>query len=203
VCGDGIVSLGEECDDGLNDGGYGECEPGCKLGPLRRPHPAAGRRLRWWQSGGWRWLRSGVPERRAALSVRRGAKKGSLPGPSGFGCRGGKNRLHYPEMARLSPLEQVALRELAGRVRQQFGERLVAVTLFGSRARGEGRDDSDLDVLVRLRDATREDRRVLQDLAFDLGLDQGLVISPLLADVATWRHDSFLARAIAREGVAL
>jgi fibro-slime domain-containing protein len=33
VCGDGIVSLGEECDDRLNDGGYGECEPGCRLGP--------------------------------------------------------------------------------------------------------------------------------------------------------------------------
>ncbi len=33
ICGDGIVSLGEECDDGLNDGGYGECEPGCKVGP--------------------------------------------------------------------------------------------------------------------------------------------------------------------------
>jgi fibro-slime domain-containing protein len=32
-CGDGIVSLGEECDDGVNDGGYGECDPGCKLGP--------------------------------------------------------------------------------------------------------------------------------------------------------------------------
>ena len=33
VCGDGIVSLGEQCDDGKNDGGYGECEPGCKVGP--------------------------------------------------------------------------------------------------------------------------------------------------------------------------
>jgi fibro-slime domain-containing protein len=33
VCGDGIVSLGEECDDGVNDGGYGECAPGCVLGP--------------------------------------------------------------------------------------------------------------------------------------------------------------------------
>jgi fibro-slime domain-containing protein len=33
VCGDAIVSLGEECDDGVNDGGYGECEPGCKVGP--------------------------------------------------------------------------------------------------------------------------------------------------------------------------
>jgi fibro-slime domain-containing protein len=33
VCGDGIVSQGEECDDGVNDGGYGECAPGCVLGP--------------------------------------------------------------------------------------------------------------------------------------------------------------------------
>ena len=32
TCGDGIVSIGEECDDGENDGGYGECYEGCKLG---------------------------------------------------------------------------------------------------------------------------------------------------------------------------
>jgi fibro-slime domain-containing protein len=31
TCGDGVVGLGEECDDGVNDGGYGECGPGCKL----------------------------------------------------------------------------------------------------------------------------------------------------------------------------
>jgi len=34
VCGDNILSFGEECDDGVNDGGYGECAPGCKLGPF-------------------------------------------------------------------------------------------------------------------------------------------------------------------------
>jgi fibro-slime domain-containing protein len=33
ICGDGVVSLGEQCDDGANDGGYGECEPDCKVGP--------------------------------------------------------------------------------------------------------------------------------------------------------------------------
>jgi fibro-slime domain-containing protein len=33
ICGDGILSFGEECDDGVNDGGYGECDVGCKLGP--------------------------------------------------------------------------------------------------------------------------------------------------------------------------
>ncbi|MBN2194451.1 MAG: DUF4215 domain-containing protein [Polyangiaceae bacterium] len=31
ICGDGIVSLGEQCDDGVNDGGYGECSAGCVL----------------------------------------------------------------------------------------------------------------------------------------------------------------------------
>jgi fibro-slime domain-containing protein len=33
ICGDGIVSLGEQCDDGVNDGGYGECAPNCVIGP--------------------------------------------------------------------------------------------------------------------------------------------------------------------------
>jgi fibro-slime domain-containing protein len=33
ICGDGQVLLGEECDDGKNDGGYEECAPGCLLGP--------------------------------------------------------------------------------------------------------------------------------------------------------------------------
>lgn len=31
-CGDGIIGLNEECDDGDNDGGYGECGVDCKLG---------------------------------------------------------------------------------------------------------------------------------------------------------------------------
>jgi fibro-slime domain-containing protein len=31
-CGDGIVALGEDCDDGVNTGAYGQCGPGCKLG---------------------------------------------------------------------------------------------------------------------------------------------------------------------------
>jgi fibro-slime domain-containing protein len=31
VCGDGVVGIGEQCDDGINDGGFGECGPGCRL----------------------------------------------------------------------------------------------------------------------------------------------------------------------------
>ncbi len=34
ICGDNILSFGEECDDGVNDGGYNECAEGCVLGPF-------------------------------------------------------------------------------------------------------------------------------------------------------------------------
>jgi fibro-slime domain-containing protein len=34
ICGDGVLSFGEECDDGVNDGGYGECGTSCVLGPF-------------------------------------------------------------------------------------------------------------------------------------------------------------------------
>ena len=34
LCGDGVLSFGEECDDALNTGGYGQCAPGCVLGPF-------------------------------------------------------------------------------------------------------------------------------------------------------------------------
>ena len=33
ICGDGIKTKGEACDDGKNTGGYGKCATGCVLGP--------------------------------------------------------------------------------------------------------------------------------------------------------------------------
>lgn len=32
TCGDGIVTAGEQCDDGMNNGGYGQCGRGCVVG---------------------------------------------------------------------------------------------------------------------------------------------------------------------------
>jgi fibro-slime domain-containing protein len=34
ICGDSVLSFGEECDDGINDGDYGECGADCFLGPF-------------------------------------------------------------------------------------------------------------------------------------------------------------------------
>ena len=104
---------------------------------------------------------------------------------------------------RLSPLERRALDAFAQGVRMRFGDRLDALTLFGSRARGEGRDDSDLDILVLAKDLSRKERRDILDLGADVGLEHHLVLSPLVFDAKAWRADLPLGRAIAHDGVAL
>ncbi len=47
--------------------------------------------------------------------------------------------------------ERAALEELRDRLRERFGERLVKLKLFGSKARGEDDQESDLDVAVVIR----------------------------------------------------
>jgi predicted nucleotidyltransferase len=83
--------------------------------------------------------------------------------------------------------------------------------LFGSRARGTHRPDSDADVAVLL---CGEHQRFLPtklamaDVAFDVLVETGINISPLPVWLDEWEHPDTsanpeLLRAIAREGVRL
>jgi predicted nucleotidyltransferase len=55
----------------------------------------------------------------------------------------------------LAPAVRAALDEAASAVRALYGERLHALVLFGSQARGTAHDESDVDVLVVLDDGFR------------------------------------------------
>ncbi len=80
----------------------------------------------------------------------------------------------------LSAAESQLLGTLKRALADLFGDRLIGLKVFGSRARGEGRDDSDIDVLVDVSDVTPEERGAILDLAHDLGLEADLVLSPLV-----------------------
>ncbi|HEY0834086.1 MAG TPA: nucleotidyltransferase domain-containing protein [Azospirillum sp.] len=79
------------------------------------------------------------------------------------------------------PLALDVVRELKARLRRRFGDRLVAVYLFGSRARGDHRPDSDADVAVFLRgdlpDPFDAEKAIVED-GYDLLLERGLYIQP-------------------------
>jgi uncharacterized protein len=76
--------------------------------------------------------------------------------------------------ARLAPLEQNMAAEFARRVRERMGGRVFCMRVFGSRARGEAREDSDLDILVLLNEASLKDKREISDIATDLFLEMVL-----------------------------
>jgi predicted nucleotidyltransferase len=72
--------------------------------------------------------------------------------------------------------ERMLIERFVQELRLRLKDELHAVWLFGSRARGESRlQDSDVDVLVLVDDATWDGRmrvrRMLDDAARDLGMD--------------------------------
>ena len=74
-------------------------------------------------------------------------------------------------------------------VAELYGDRLERVVLFGSRARGDFRPDSDYDVAVFLRDLDGfwDEVRRLADVTTDILMETGAVISakPFLSDAYT------------------
>jgi len=78
---------------------------------------------------------------------------------------------------RLSKIEQRALNELVTRLEDKLNDSLVVVRLFGSRARGTGDADSDLDALVVLEQDDLAMRRMVRHLAADVWLTHGTFIS--------------------------
>jgi predicted nucleotidyltransferase len=107
----------------------------------------------------------------------------------------------------LSQQESEALREFAARIRAALGANLRDLRLFGSKARGDARPDSDLDVLVVVAGdrVGAEDRAI--DIAFDINVASDLYIYPRVVTAESladpvWRTTLFV-QTVTREGVAL
>ncbi|WP_247886967.1 nucleotidyltransferase domain-containing protein [Azospirillum sp. SYSU D00513] len=79
--------------------------------------------------------------------------------------------------SRTLPLIQAIMATL----RAHYGDALVAVYLFDSRARGDHREDSDVDLAVALRDPKQPlvyADMELVDLTYDLQVEAGLYVQP-------------------------
>ncbi|MEM0962695.1 MAG: nucleotidyltransferase domain-containing protein [Bacteroidota bacterium] len=79
----------------------------------------------------------------------------------------------------LPPAVRAAVTEAKARLAETYGARLERVVLYGSHARGDAHEDSDVDLLVVLRGKVRPlaEIRRLGPLALDLVLRHGELVS--------------------------
>ncbi|PKO22894.1 MAG: hypothetical protein CVU38_06940 [Chloroflexi bacterium HGW-Chloroflexi-1] len=103
--------------------------------------------------------------------------------------------------------EQAALQEFVTRLFQQGVGRVVSVWLFGSKARGDGDPDSDLDLLIVLEDADWLVRDRVHLVAARVSLEHDVLINTHLLSRAGWarmtRQRATLWRHVQRDGFPL
>ena len=78
----------------------------------------------------------------------------------------------------LSTKEKSALKHFKAGLKQTLGAQLIELKLFGSKARGDNRPDSDLDVLVIVATDDWHICDTVYDIATDILLQTDLCISP-------------------------
>jgi uncharacterized protein len=115
----------------------------------------------------------------------------SKKGDNGIDPRVRFRRLLTPRAQRaivqgvLPPDVSAAIERLAALLRERFGERVREYTLFGSRARGNARADSDVDLLVVVDGLSEMERGEVFDLAWAAGVagmegdGEYIVLAPL------------------------
>ena len=102
-----------------------------------------------------------------------------------------------------------AVRRFLDLIRARYD--IAGAIVYGSRARGSNRPDSDADVAVLLNGQPQRFlpiKLAMADLAFDVLLDTGINVSPLPVWLDEWEQpenyaNPALLRNIAREGVRL
>ncbi|MBQ2663202.1 MAG: nucleotidyltransferase domain-containing protein [Clostridia bacterium] len=90
-----------------------------------------------------------------------------------------------------------------------FGDKLVKVILYGSYARGDFNDESDIDVMIMV-NMTQEElngyRRQFSKFCSRLNVENGVFLSPLLQSAPLfedWKNALPFYQNVAKEGVAV
>ena len=105
----------------------------------------------------------------------------------------------------LTPSDQQVLQKFVTYLEASNPEKIEFVGLFGSKARGEDREDSDIDVLVILKQEDRKLRREILKQAARFSLEFDVLLSPRVIGLERWgqMRDFSLYRNIQQDAAGL
>lgn len=93
------------------------------------------------------------------------------------------------ERRTLTITEQHALAQFKIALQVLLKDNLFSLCLFGSRARGEGTEESDLDVLIVLREKDRALCRRIVTEALEIDLSYGVNLAPTILSVEEYQQN--------------
>jgi predicted nucleotidyltransferase len=73
---------------------------------------------------------------------------------------------------------QEAVDEFVRRARKKYEDKIDSIILFGSVAREEAKEDSDIDILVVVNERNIEDMKEINGIAFEVSMELSQSISP-------------------------
>lgn len=82
--------------------------------------------------------------------------------------------------------ERKALQEYIGKLYKLYSGYIEKIILFGSKVRGDAGKDSDIDILIVIRNGSKELKNKITDLAFEIILKYGVDIEPTIFDKKEW-----------------
>jgi predicted nucleotidyltransferase len=105
----------------------------------------------------------------------------------------------------MRPADDPILKRFRAALDEMYGERLERVVLFGSRARGDAREDSDYDVAVFLEDfgTLSDELHPLATVTTDILLDTGAVISAKPFRAGAYRERTGFMHELRQDGTDL
>jgi len=131
---------------------------------------------------------------------RAGVAKGSC-----LNQAGGSKEIKDGASMKLAENEARALKELREELFAKY--RIIDIRLYGSKARGEGREDSDLDIMIEIPEYDRAVVAEIDDIIYRINLEHDVFISALVFGKDELEQgpmsEAPIYKVIQREGVPL
>jgi len=109
-------------------------------------------------------------------------------------------------MSNLTEKERQAVKELIDELKKLYGDNLSRVILYGSKARGDATEDSDVDILVVLKNIQNFslERKKVKEISWRLSYKYDLLLSIIIRSEQEYmRKDTPLLMNIEKEGIVL
>jgi predicted nucleotidyltransferase len=107
----------------------------------------------------------------------------------------------------LSKREQEAVQSFVKELRERLGNVIISVRLFGSKVRGDFKEDSDVDIFILVKKKTPAIVDIVGDLAADYIYEYDIPLSTVLYDLFEYSKNkelgSFFVENVEKQGIAL